>query len=142
MLSYQLYPITLFYVTVVSTDKVRINHINSYFNIIVSLFCGFKNAQRQPCVCTLQKRCSSKCCKIYKKSLVPESIFNKNRLAALIKKTLAQVFSWEFFEIITYTFFIKHLRATTCECWRLEKSPRLLAEEILFQLFEVSYFDW
>ena len=36
-------------------------------------------------------------------------IFNKVRLATLIKKTPAQVFFCEFFEIINDTFFIKHL---------------------------------
>ena len=36
-------------------------------------------------------------------------IFNKVRLATLIKKTPAQVFFCEFFEIINGTFFIKHL---------------------------------
>ena len=53
---------------------------------IESLFCGFNNAQKQPCICVLQKRCSSKWCKIYRKASEPESIFNKVKLATLFKK--------------------------------------------------------
>ena len=37
--------------------------------------------------------------------------------------------SCEFFEFIKDNFFIKHLRATASECWRLEKSSWLLVEE-------------
>ena len=64
----------------------------------------------------LYKGYSSKCCKIYKKTRVPESIFNKLKLASVLKKTPAHVFSCEFFEIIKDNFFIKHLRATASEC--------------------------
>ena len=79
------------------------------FASLYHLFCGFKNAQKQPCVSVLQNRCSSKCCKIYRKTLVP--------LATLLKKdTGVRVCSCEFFEIIKDNFFIKHLRATTSEC--------------------------
>ena len=39
------------------------------------LFCGFKNAQKQPCVCVLQKRCSSKCCQIFTEKHVCRSLF-------------------------------------------------------------------
>ena len=90
------------------------------------LFCGFKNAQKPPHVCVLHKRCPSKCCKICRKARVLESIFNKVKLATLLKKTLTQVFSCEFFEIIKGDFFIKHLRVSASECWRLEKSSWLL----------------
>ena len=38
------------------------------FKSLYHLFCGFKNTQKQPCACVLQKWCSSKCCKIYKKN--------------------------------------------------------------------------
>ena len=86
------------------------------FASLYHLFCGFKNAQKQPCVSVLQNRCSSKCCKIYRKTLVPES-FNKVQLATLLKKDSGvRVCSWEFFEIIKDNFFIKHLRATASEC--------------------------
>ena len=90
------------------------------------LFCGFKNAQKPPHVCVLHKRCPSKCCKICRKVRVLESIFNKVKLATLLKKTLTQVFSCGFFEIIKGDFFIKHLRVSASECWRLEKSSWLL----------------
>ena len=106
------------------------------------LFCGFKNAQKQLYACVLQKRCSSKCFKIYRKPPVPESIFNNVRLATLIKKASTQVFSSEFFEVTKDIFFIKYLRATASECWRLEKSPWLLVEEIIVQPFEFFHFDW
>ena len=33
-------------------------------------------------------KCSSKCCKIYRKTRVPESVFNKVKLATLLKKRL------------------------------------------------------
>ena len=33
----------------------EVNHINSFFTSLYHLFCGFKNAQKQPCVCALQK---------------------------------------------------------------------------------------
>ena len=102
------------------------------------LFCGFKNAQKPPHVCVLHKRCPSKCCKICRKARVLESIFNKVKLATLLKKTLRQVFSCEFFEIIKGDFFIKHLRVSASECWRLEKSSWLLVKDIIFQLSEVS----
>ena len=56
------------------------------FASLYHLFCGFKNVQKQPCVCVLQKRCSLKCCKIYRKTRASESIFNKVKLATLLKK--------------------------------------------------------
>ena len=57
-------------------------------------------------------------------------------------KAPARVFSCESFEIIKDNFFIKHLRATASEYWRLEKSSWLLFEDIILQLFEVSHFEW
>ena len=59
---------------------------NSHFCTLNHFFCGFDNAQKQPCICVLQKRCSSKWCKIYRKASEPESIFNKVKLATLFKK--------------------------------------------------------
>ena len=56
--------------TLFSSWKVKINHINSCFLIIVSLILWFYKAQKQPCIYVLQKRSSSKCCKIYRKTLV------------------------------------------------------------------------
>ena len=47
------------------------------FSYHVSLFCGFENAQKQPVVFFLQKKCSSKYCKIYRKPLVPQSFLIK-----------------------------------------------------------------
>ena len=67
------------------------------------------------------------------------SVFlNKVRLATLIKKKIAvTVFSCAFFEIIKGTFFMKHL-------WRLlrrlEKSPWLLVEDIIFSALWVFSF--
>ena len=55
------------------------------FASLYHLFCGFKNAQKQPYLCISQKRCS-KCCKTYRKTHVPKSIFNKVKLATLLKK--------------------------------------------------------
>ena len=40
----------------------------SIFASLYHLFCGFKNPQKQPEVCVLQKKCSSKCCEIYRKT--------------------------------------------------------------------------
>ena len=72
---------------------------------------------------------------IYRKTFAPESIFIK-------VKTPAHVFSCEFFKSIKGNILIKHLRATASECWRLEKSSWLLVEDIILQLFGVSYFEW
>ena len=61
------------------------------------LFRGIKNAQNQPCVCVLQIRCSSKCCKIYRKTRVPVSIFNKLKPLTLLKEDFGTlVFLWIF----------------------------------------------
>ena len=52
---------------------------------------------------------------MYRKTSVPESLFNKVaglRLAALLKKTLAQVFFGEFCEYLRNTFFTEHLLMT------------------------------
>ena len=117
-------------------------HRRSRLNTKIPIFCSFKNAMKQPCVCVLQKKCSSKCCKICRKTRVPESVFNKVKLETLLKKTPTQVFSCEFFEIIKGNFFIKHLRASASECWQLEKSSWLLVKDIIFQLSEVSHFEW
>ena len=73
---------------------------------------------------------------------MPEPVFNKVKLETLLKKTSTQVFSYEFFEIIKGNFFIKHLRASASEYWQLEKSSWLLVKDIIFQLSEVSYFQW
>ena len=54
-----------------------------HFGSSYHLFCGFKNIQKQPCLCVLQKRCSSKCCKIYRKTHMPESLLNKVKLTTL-----------------------------------------------------------
>ena len=112
------------------------------FASLYHLFCSSKNDQRRPCACVLHKRCSSKCCKIYRKTRVLESVFNKVKLATLLKKTLTQVFSCEFFEIIKGDFFIKHIRASSSECWQLAKSSWLLVKHIIFQTSEVSHFEW
>ena len=53
-----------------------------------NLFCGLKNAQKQSCVCVLQKRPSSKFYKTYKKARVPELIFNKVKHVNLLEKDL------------------------------------------------------
>ena len=45
------------------------------FATLYHLFCGFKNAQKQPCVCVLQKRCSSKCCQIFTEKHVCRSLY-------------------------------------------------------------------
>ena len=71
---------------------------------------------------------------------MPKSVFNKFKLPTLLKKTLTQVFSCEFFEIITGNFFIKHLQKAS-ECWRLEKSSWLLVKDIFFQPSEVPNLD-
>ena len=47
------------------------------------------------------------------------------------------MFSCQFFKITKETFFIKYFRATS----RLENSPWLLVEDIIFQPFKVSHFD-
>ena len=95
-------------------------------------FCGFKNAQKQPCLCDLQKRCSSKCCKVYRKTLVSESVYNKVKLATLLKKDSdTGVFLWIFWNYYGQIFFKTPL-ATASECWRLEKSSWLLVKDISF----------
>ena len=52
------------------------------------------------------------------------------------------MFFCEFFEIIKDKFFIKHLRETTFEFWRPEKSSWLLVEDIIFQSFEAPHLEW
>ena len=66
----------------------------------------------------------------------------KLSLQLYLKKTPTQVFYCEFFKIIKGNFFIKHLRPAASERWRLEKYSWLLVKDIIFQLSEVSYFDW
>ena len=67
------------------------------FASLYHLFCSFKNPQKQPCVCVLPKRCYSKFCKIHRKTHVPESIFNKVKLATLLKKDSGtRIFQWIF----------------------------------------------
>ena len=56
------------------------------------------NAQKQPCVCVSEKRCSSNCFKIYRKTCVTESIFNKIKFGTLLKKKPVKVFSCEYFQ--------------------------------------------
>ena len=96
--------------------KCRLTTQIPIFASLYHLFCGFKNAQKQPRVCVLQKRCSSKCCKIYRKARVLESAFNKVMLATLFKKTPTQVFSCEFFETIKGNVYTKYLRLSAAEC--------------------------
>ena len=64
------------------------------FASLFHFFCVFKNAQKQPCVCVLQKKRSLKCCEIYRKSRMLESSFNKVNFAAVLKKDC--VFLWIF----------------------------------------------
>ena len=109
------------------------------FASLYRLFCGFKNARKQLCVCVLQKRYSSKCCKICGKVRMPESFFNTVKLATFLKKT--QVFFCTFFKIIKDIHFIKHPPATASEYWRLKKSLWSLVKGIIFQTFEVSHLE-
>ena len=66
----------------------------------------------------------------------------KLSLQFYLKKTPAHTFSCEFFEISKGNFFVKHFPVTTSECWQLEKSSWLLVENITFQLFQLSRFEW
>ena len=52
------------------------DHTNSYFCIIVLVILWFQEYSEATVPCVLQKRCSSKCCKIYRKALVPEPVLN------------------------------------------------------------------
>ena len=45
------------------------------FTSLYHLFCGFQNAQMQPCICVLSKRCSSKFCQISTEKHVCWSLF-------------------------------------------------------------------
>ena len=116
--------------------KVTINHIYSYFaslrHFFLFFFSGFKNAQRQQFKCVLQKRYSSKCCKIYRKTRVLESVFNKVKFETLLKKTPRQVLSFEFFEIIKGNFFVKHLQASALLNADNRKDPRDCWSKISF----------
>ena len=62
------------------------------------------------------------------------------KLSLQLKKSLRH--SCEFFEIIKGNFFIKYLRASIFECWRLGKSLWLLVKDIIFHPSEVSHFEW
>ena len=80
--------------------------LTTEFPIFVSLchlFCDFKNAQKQPCV--LQKRSYSKCYNICRKTRVPESIFDKIKLATFFKKgSSICVFLLNFSRLLKTTF--------------------------------------
>ena len=105
------------------------------------LFCGFRIAQKQPCGSLLLNRYSSKFCKIYGKTHVPESIFNKVNLASLLKRDSgAGVFRW-MFRNYSEQFFIKHLWATGSDFWRLEKSSWLLLQCNICQLLWFLIFN-
>ena len=67
---------------------------SSSFHIIVSLIL------QQPFLCVLQKSYSSKCYKIYRKTSVLESIFNKIRLAILTKKIWHMCFIVNFSKLL------------------------------------------
>ena len=71
---------------------------------------------KQPAEVFCKKRCSQKFRKIHSKTPVPESLFDKVtglRPATLFKKkSLTQIFSFEFCEISKNTFFTEQLRAT------------------------------
>ena len=101
---------------------MRINHRNSCFQIIVSLTLWFWE-------------CSEAAGRIcFTKEVLFEILQRKPLVSFLIKLT---VFSCAFFEIIKGTFFMKHL-------WRLlrrlEKSPWLLVENIIFSALWVFSF--
>ena len=64
----------------------RLTTVIPIFASLYHLFCGYENSQKQPCVCVLEKKCFSKCCKICRRTRVPESIFDKVKLATSLKK--------------------------------------------------------
>ena len=125
----------------------RLTKENAIFASLYHLFCGFKNAQKQPCVCVLQKMCFSKWWKIYRKTGVPESVFNKVKLATALKNRLRHTcFPVNFSKLLRTTFFIKHLWATVSECWQLEKSSWLCRRYHFSALWRLSFwmiaFSW
>ena len=80
-----------------------------------------------------KKRCSLKFRKIHRKTSVPESAAEACKF--IKKETLAQVFSWEFCEILKNTFFTEHFRATGSDVsYKILVSQWLLRSQVFFRL--------
>ena len=80
-----------------------------------------------------KKRCSLKFRKIHRKTSVPESAAEACKF--IKKETLAQVFSWEFCEILKNTFFTEHFWATGSDVsYKILVSQWLLRSPVFFRL--------
>ena len=62
---------------------------------------------------------------------MPESFFNEVADLSLKKETVAQVFSYEFYEIFKNNFFAEQLRKAAFVCYKLPQSIVIVVEEDL-----------